>query len=322
VAGDVEFYEPYGSFLPTPQHSLLILWDEIRVPHKPKKQVNRPTLPIIGIVVHPNLLKLTLSDVAQAHLSTELLKWSSKKTVRFPLHHWQKLCGWINWALNIFPLLRPCLNNVYPKLSGKTHQDQNICLNTSVCTDFQWALLLLEKLPLIHLLCSLMWAPDQADVTILCDACPTGMGFWILSTTAGFYTQSLYNDPPFIFYLEALCVLNALLHASRSPPFRLKVLLYTDNQNTVDIFSLLQCLPDYNRLIKSSVDIWVASDIDLRVLHIPGEENQVANALSRADFMRALQICPSLSLTPFCPDSASLPGPLNPPLELLGGVPT
>jgi hypothetical protein len=101
-----------------------------------------------------------------------------------------------------------------------------------------------------------------------------------------------------------------------------KLLLFTDNQNTIDIFSTLRCLPDYNGIIICSVDLRISAKVDLRVLHIPGEENAVADALSRADFSRALSICPGLTMTqfhPFLPDAGSTSGILGPLALIAGG---
>jgi hypothetical protein len=322
IAGDIAYYPPYDDFLPTPQASLLTLWDELGIPHKRHKQLHGDTLPIIGIVVDPNRLSFTLPDLARQRLSEELQKWSARKTLRFPLRRWQKLCGWINWVFNVFPLLRPCLNNVYPKMAGKTHRDQNICLNNSIRADFAWAARTLDHLNPVFILDSLHWGPEDADLTIFCDACPHGLGFWNPKDKTGFYAASPYENPPFIFFLEALCVLNALLFSSEHATQHSKVLLRTDSQNTVDIFSSLRCLPEYNGIIRSSVDFRLSSQIDLRVLHVPGEKNQVADALSRAEFTRALDLCPGLSIssfTPFIPSLGNDATHMKPPRFMVGG---
>jgi hypothetical protein len=319
---DLAFYHPYQAHFPAPQVTLLSLWDELGVPHKQKKQVHGRVLPVIGIVVDPNALTLTLPDPARDRLITELLKWSSPSTIRFPLKRWQKLCGWINWTFNVFPLLRPCLNNVYPKIAGKTRRDQNVCLNTAVRSDFAWALRALEKLQPVQILESLVWSVDLADLVIYCDACPDGLGFWVPAENSGFYASSPFGEPPTIFYLEALCVLNALLFATQRMDPPRKLLLYTDNQNTVDIFSTLRCLPDYNGIVICSVDLRISARVDLRVLHVAGEDNIVADALSRADFTRALAVRPGLTLTqfqPFLPDAGSSSGILGPLALIAGG---
>jgi hypothetical protein len=72
-----------------------------------------------------------------------------------------------------------------------------------------------------------------------------------------------------------------------------------------------------NGIIKASVDLRLHNEVDIRVLHIPGEDNQIADALSRMDFDRALSLRPSLmisSFTPFCPDADD-----EPPQPKLGG---
>jgi len=58
------------------------------------------------------------------------------------------------------------------------------------------------------------------------------------------------------------------------------VTIYTDNLNTVQIFNSLACLPDYNQILRRAIDIVLTHDIDLRILHVPGEQNTVADALS------------------------------------------
>jgi hypothetical protein len=42
-----------------------------------------------------------------------------------------------------------------------------------------------------------------------------------------------------------------------------KVVIYTDNMNTVQIFNSLTCLPEYNHLLRRSVDILLCHRIDL-----------------------------------------------------------
>ena len=74
----------------------------------------------------------------------------------------------------------------------------------------------------------------------------------------------------------------------------LKSLIYTDNENTVDIFRSLRCLPAYNHLLKSAMDILLCNDFSLQVLHVPGEQNIVADALSCIQFSVAL--CKELNL--------------------------
>jgi hypothetical protein len=79
------------------------------------------------------------------------------------------------------------------------------------------------------------------------------------------------------------------------------VVIYTDNLNTVQIFNSLACLPDYNQLLRHSVDVLLATNIDLRVLHVSGERNSVADSLSHCRFALALDTVPDLKISPFQP---------------------
>lgn len=306
LTGDLTFYEPYGKEFPSHQARILLLWDDLGIPHKPHKQVWGSPLTIIGIEVNPNLMTLTLPGPARLRLIDELRFWSSKPPMSssgsFKLKHWERLAGWFNWALNVYPLLRPALNNIYAKMGGKRIREQRIYINNAVRDDLTWALTHLEKSDGVHLFKSLSWDPSSADVVIYCDACPEGMGFWYPAFHEGYYAPTPVNVPTdVIFYFESLCVLSALHHVQSKVPRGSKILIYTDNSNTVDIFRTLRCLPPYNHLLKSAVDVLIANDFSLRVLHVPGEQNVIADALSRVQFSVILGRQPNIKLFTFNP---------------------
>ena len=117
-------------------------------------------IPIIGIDVGPNAMTLTLAPQKCADL--------------------QQMAGWVNWALNVFPLLHPCLNNFYNKMSGVHNPTRHTWVNNSVHDDLIWAAQHIENSSGVHLLQSTNWDPCLADITAYCDACPEGMGFWYL----------------------------------------------------------------------------------------------------------------------------------------------
>jgi hypothetical protein len=135
----------------------------------------------------------------------------------------------------------------------------------------------------VRLLKSVYWGSGEASLTIFCDACPEGMGFWYPEFNIGFYSPTpCHEHPDLIFYFEALCVHSALFDAHRrtSTKGSGRFLIYTDNSNTIDVFSSLRVLPTYNHLLKTAVDILQLGDNDMRVLHVSGMDNAVADALS------------------------------------------
>lgn len=306
LSGDTLFYAPYERHFPADQTRLLQLWDELGIPHKLRKQVSGSPLTIIGIDVDPNQMTLTLPEPARLRLIDELTFWTTKppktSSGSFKLKHWERLAGWFNWALNVYPLLRPALNNIYAKMGGKRNREQRVYINNAIRDDLTWALTHLKHSDGIHLFKSFSWAPSLADITIFCDACPEGLGFWYPVLKEGYYAPTPVNVPSdVIFYFESLCVLSALVDVQTRVPRGSKILIYTDNANTVGIFRSLRCLPPYNHLLKQAVDVMIQNDFSLRVLHIPGEDNVIADALSRVQFSVALHIEPTLKFFTFNP---------------------
>jgi hypothetical protein len=72
--------------------------------------------------------------------------------------------------------------------------------------------------------------------------------------------------------------------------------------NTVDMFNLLCVLPAYNPILTSSVDCIISHSFDLQVLHIEGEKNSIAYAISHGKFDLAKSLAPGgltiINLTP------------------------
>lgn len=187
-------------------------------------------------------------------------------------------------------------------MGGKRNKEQQVYINNAIRKDLLWALTHLENSDGVHLFKSISWTPSQASYTVYCDACPEGLGFWYPDSKEGYYAPTPVIVPSgAIFYYEALCVLSALDHVQSKAQRGSKILLYTDNVNTVDIFRSLHCLLPYNQLLKSAVDILIQKNYSLHVLHVPGEQNIVANALSRVHFSVALHQEPNLKFFTFNP---------------------
>ena len=94
-----------------------------------------------------------------------------------------------------------------------------------------------------------------------------------------------------IFFHEAYAVVCALHCACHSGAENLRrVVICTDNTNTVDIFSSLKASGIYNHLLQFAVSLLMQTKVDLRVVHIPGDTNHIADHLSRfcVDVARAL----------------------------------
>jgi hypothetical protein len=187
------WYHPYNRHMPRNQVQLLSLWDELGIPHEPHKQLFGQRLTIIGIEVSANSLTFTLPKQTLDDLLRELQEftaWSEKKKgASWTLRRWQRLAGWMNWSFNVFPMLRPALNNVYPKIAGKDQPLMKIWINNAVREDLNWATSHMRDSLGIRLLSSYTWEAEDADEVVYCDACMNGLAFWFPSWHQGFYSS-------------------------------------------------------------------------------------------------------------------------------------
>lgn len=298
-----KFYDPYGEFFPESQTLLLELFDELGVPHDRPKQEFGMKLTIIGFEVDPNAMTFTMSETARGELREEILDFcrvpSKKKSVRRTLKQFQRIAGWINWSLNVFPLLKPALSNIYEKIAGKDEPYAGIFLNQAVIRDLRWFLDHLSHSSGVFLIESQIWEPKNADFVIYCDASLDGLGFYYPSLSIGCQARPpAYAPSKNILYLEALCICWAVHHA-HNQGHQGKLLIFTDSDNSYNIFNTLRAKPIYNEIVKSTVDILSRRTFDLRVAWIDGRSNIVADALSRWKIDTAIAACPNLRIDPF-----------------------
>ena len=138
------------------------------------------------------------------------------------------------------------------------------------------------------------------------DACLFGLGFFLECSNEGFQCPIPQKSPKdTIFYFEALAVVSVVEAMTKLPSIPSPLLIFSDNSNTVNIFHSLRSLPPYN-LLKFMVSILVKHRISLHVLHVPGVENQMADALSQFENAKAVNSSPGLSISSFQPPRVAL----------------
>jgi hypothetical protein len=228
----------------------------------------------------------------------------------------------MSWALTVCPLLQPALSSAYCKVAGKNIPNAGIFVNAEVKRDFIWFADAFRSFSGVRILRSLAWRSGEADLQLYCDASLTGLGFWSPSALHGF-THAL--PPPAseladhtIFWFEALCVASAIEYAASLPTVPRRLTIFTDSLDTVEIFNSLKASGTYNPILLFSCRILLEQDIDLRVYHIPGDLNVVADALSRALLHVAAQHAPRLQLFSFQPPLLSPGHAFSPPRRTQG----
>lgn len=323
VSGDMDLYEPYGMMMPSRQVKLLRLWDELGIPHKREKQIWGTELTIIGFRVDAIALTVTLPEEKKQELLAELdrfiIRAGSKARKKFYLGDFQRMGGWMNWAFNVFPLLRPSLNSLYAKTAGIDPAKKYTLLhmNRLISKDLEWGEKHIKNSSGVLLLRELDWALGDADFTVFCDASIVGLAFWIENSNEGFFSPVPKDIPKEKnFFREALAVVSAITELVPKLSGQ-RIVIYSDNENTVAIFSSLGCLPEYNNLLKHSVDLFLESNVQFKVIHIPGELNQIADAISRNQFPIAESLSPGLSISFFAPPPLPFK-PYSPPQDEMG----
>jgi hypothetical protein len=296
-------YKPYAASYPRKQVQLLALWDEIALPHEKSKQLFGKSLRIIGLDVDPYVLTISFPPDSKLELVAAIRAFVDPTgSRRRTLVQWQRLIGWINWALNVFPLLRPALQSSYAKIAGKSISKATIYLNQAVVSDLSWLADTIASADGLCLLNAVAWRPAEADLTVYCDASLEGMGFYVPSLNSAFYSPISSRQPLFhIFFFEALCVVSALVFALGMRPAPHRLLIYSDSMNTVDMFHSLKAHDAYNHLLLFAIRLLLPQTTSLRVFHIPGADNAIADAISRGLFHVASSLHPALRICPFKP---------------------
>jgi hypothetical protein len=312
VEGNVLWYAPYQCYYPAKQTKLLKFWDEIGLPHEKPKQEYSRRLRITGFMVDPNEMRVTMDSEDKAKLLERVADFihTAPCGTRRSLREFQQLAGWINWALNVFPLLKLGLSNVYDKISGKTKSHAMIYVSKGVVDDLRWLYDHVEASYRIRVFEATDWSIDQVDYTAYGDASTMGMGYYFVETKCGYQSHLPLNPPKdVIFYFEALTILAVVENVCLHTWLPKRLVVFSENSNTVNIFSCLHAKPCYNNILKSTVSLLIQHRIDLRVVLISGSDNIVGDALSRFQNDRAISACPGLFISAFTPPRPTMGSP-------------
>jgi hypothetical protein len=303
LAHHTMFYEPYHQWFPTKQARLLKLWYLLRIPHERRKQEFGTQLKIIGYYIDAQTLQISMEQSSRDDLLNAIHSFChNAHPRRRTLREFQRLEGWINWGLNIQPRLRPGLVTMYEKIVGKTHPFRLLWVSRRIIRDLSWLARHFSSGNGIQLLHAIAWTPSKADLTVYTDASSYGLGLWVPAFDTGYIRPKPTSLPTeHIFYAEAFVVSCAVHWATTLPSPPNKLAIYTDNLNTVNMFNSMKASGPYNFLLRFVVDLLIDFDIDLRVYHISGNHNLIADALSRFNVTFLLSHYPNITINSYTP---------------------
>jgi hypothetical protein len=210
------------------------------------------------------------------------------------------MAGWLNWALNIAPMLHPALMRLYDKMHGKVNPHCWLWLSKCVICDLLWFEQHFILSTGVSLISSLIWSAAEADLIIYLDVSVAGLGFYIPARHRGYFLDvPLAPATGTIFFTEVLALCATLSMALSLSPCPGHLAIFMDNSNTISIFNSLQATDPYNSLLLWAVDRLIQAGTDLCVFHVSGQYNVVADTLSHCHFDYLSQAHTNVSITSY-----------------------
>ena len=216
------------------------------------------------------------------------------------------------------PLQRPGLSTLYNKIAGKTRANARIYLNSGIIRELHWLSNYIITAPPVRIFSATTWEAIEArsaglrQLEVFTDASSIGLAYYFPSLHLAYHAPLPTNPPSdTIFWFEALAICSAIHHAANvwacdfSPKLD-HLLVSTDNMNTAHMFDSLHTKPQYNPLLISSINARIHSSLDVRIRHVPGDNNTIADAISREKFSLARHLVPNLTILSFTPPRDAL----------------
>ncbi len=174
----------HHAFRPYNQVMLLLFWDIICCPYEDKKQLHGNPLNIIGFWVDANLGTISIPPSAINDAISAIDTFLATPSRQLILREWDRLSGYLNWVLKVFPWGRPALTEIYRKMSGKSHFYAPVFINAEVVTDLTWFKLTMLKAIGVRLSEVALWPDESADIMIDTDATLTSAISFVYSNQA------------------------------------------------------------------------------------------------------------------------------------------
>ncbi|EGG05974.1 uncharacterized protein MELLADRAFT_87466 [Melampsora larici-populina 98AG31] len=209
-----------------------------------------------------------------------------------PLVAWQHITGWSNWAVNTFPLGRWAIQSSWDKIAGKTLCNAQVPCNKTITKDLTWLANLLKDWSGRKILKKIFWNLKLAYLTFIVDACPTGIGIWCPKLNSA-WSKKFPHPSRDIFWAELLDVITSINIAVTLPSKRIAI--FSDNASIVALFSSHKPIDSARLLFSHTVSVMLKNDLNVKVRHIAGDNNKIANDLSRDRLTKARGYIPSLN---------------------------
>ena len=232
---------------------------------------------VLGVLINSVDGTVAVPDEKLEEIVTIVEEWQGKK--RTNKVNLQSLIGSLQFITKCVRQSRIFLNRLLETLRAMKAK-KYIKLSTSFQKDIRWWSRFVKKFNGVSFIPSFVW--DEPDVSFSTDSCLTGCG-----GICGFeffhavYPDLILNQGLPIHKLEMLAVLIAVRIWGKC--FQgMKLQIYCDNSAVVDVINSSKTRDPF--LATCLRELWLEvsyNSFELRAVHLPGEENRVADWLSR-----------------------------------------
>ena len=234
---------------------------------------------VLGILIDTVAGTMSVPPEKMSEVFLVLDQWRTKrKSDRVEL---QSLLGTLQWVTRCVRQSRVFLNRMLETLRSMSGAP-NVTLTESFRKDLRWWDLFMERYNGVSFFPATSW--DEPDVTFSTDSCLTGCGG--ICGHEYFHSQFpefiLRRNLP-IHALEMLAVLVAVrFWGSKCESGKIQI--FCDNESVVHVINSNRTKDDFLSTCLRELWLEVSSHgFELRAVHLPGEENRVADWLSRWD---------------------------------------
>eukprot|EP00111_Clytia_hemisphaerica_P012840 TCONS_00037755-protein len=277
----------------------------------PSKLVT-PCQKLVFLGVEIDTIKLTLSLSVKKLSDLKDLLQSFRSRVKATKRQLQQLAGRLNWACKVVFGGRTFLRRILDLMNTLPRQSAKCRLGEEFWKDIDWWLQFLEVFNgFSH------FHDPRPVVDLHTDACSTGVGAEFQGDW--FYSNLLVDYPAFsgshINYKEALCVVLALKRWA--PLLRNKVVhIHCDNTAAVAMLNKGTTKdPDMMSHLREAFWLSAIFNFSIRVFHVPGKLNVLADHISRLHMPFHLQAFAQHLLNWYgpCPVNLAAIGHMSPP---------
>ena len=234
---------------------------------------------VLGVVINTENMTISVTPERMEETSKLLEKWGRKSVCR--KKELQSLIGKLCFISKCIRQSRIFLNRLLEVLrSVEWEVSKKIKLSPDFHKEIKWWVMFMSTFNGVAFIPSPIW--NEPDVSMATDSCLTGCGG--ICNNEYFHTQfppTILEQSLPIHKLEFLAVLVGARiwgHHFKGQ----KIRIYCDNQSVVDVINSSKTKDPF--MATCLRELWLVvskNQFELRAVHLPGEENRVADWLSR-----------------------------------------